>query len=63
MERPVDEVILYHGSYCEVGHLELKYCAKYKDFGQGFYLISSKKTGGEFHRDVCKESDAERNGA
>ena len=30
MERPVDEVVLYHGSSCEVRHLELKYCAKYK---------------------------------
>lgn len=56
MERPVDEVVLYHGSYCEVRHLELKYCAKYKDFGQGFYLISSKKQAENFIKTSVKKA-------
>lgn len=36
-------LVLYHGSYCEVARPELKKCAKQKDFGQGFYLTSSKE--------------------
>lgn len=35
-----DGVILYHGSYCAVRVPNLKKCAKYKDFGQGFYLTT-----------------------
>lgn len=34
---------LYHGSYCEVSDPDLSKCARYKDFGQGFYLMSSKE--------------------
>lgn len=35
-------LVLYHGSYCEVSEPDLKKCAKQKDFGQGFYLTTSK---------------------
>ena len=38
-----DGLILYHGSYCEVKEPDLKKCAKKKDFGQGFYLTTSKE--------------------
>lgn len=37
-----DGLILYHGSYCEVKEPDLNKCAKRKDFGQGFYLTTSK---------------------
>mgnify|MGYP002864817055 CR=1 FL=1 len=33
-------IILYHGSYCEVSHPDLSMCARYKDFGRGFYLTT-----------------------
>ncbi len=36
-------MLLYHGSYCIVGEPDLHKCAKYKDFGQGFYLTTSKE--------------------
>lgn len=35
-------LILYHGSYCAVEEPDLDKCAKFKDFGRGFYLTSSK---------------------
>ena len=35
-------LILYHGSYCAVEEPDLDRCAKFKDFGRGFYLTSSK---------------------
>lgn len=42
MQAIVDGLILYHGSYCEVDVPDLSKCAKQKDFGQGFYLTTSK---------------------
>ncbi|MBR2091608.1 MAG: DUF3990 domain-containing protein, partial [Fibrobacter sp.] len=36
----VDGTVLYHGSYCAVHEPDLAKCAKYKDFGQGFYLTT-----------------------
>nr|WP_242987755.1 DUF3990 domain-containing protein [Mediterraneibacter faecis] len=32
-----------YGSYCEVKEPDLAKCAKRKDFGQGFYLTTSKE--------------------
>lgn len=43
MLKLTNGMILYHGSYCEVSHPELQKCAKQKDFGQGFYLTSSRE--------------------
>lgn len=43
-----DDVILYHGSYCKVQLPDLRQCAKYKDFGQGFYLTTSKEQARNF---------------
>ena len=37
-----DSLVLYHGSYCAVENPDLAKCALYKDFGQGFYLTTSK---------------------
>ena len=38
-----DGFVLYHGSFCEVKEPDLAKCAKKKDFGQGFYLTTSKE--------------------
>ena len=45
-----DGFILYHGSYCEVKEPDLGKCAKRKDFGQGFYLTTSKDQAERFLR-------------
>lgn len=41
---------LYHGSYCVVESPDLDKCARFKDFGQGFYLTSSKGQALNFAR-------------
>lgn len=56
MQELVDGLMLYHGSYCEVRHPELKRCARYKDFGQGFYLTSSKEQAERFIRTSVKKA-------
>lgn len=48
MQRLIDDMVLYHGSYCEVQIPDLKQCAKHKDFGQGFYLTTSKEQAQNF---------------
>lgn len=40
IKRLTDDMVLYHGSYCEVTLPDLTQCAKHKDFGKGFYLTS-----------------------
>ena len=45
-----DGLILYHGSYCEVKEPDLGKCAKRKDFGQGFYVTTSKEQAESFLR-------------
>lgn len=45
-----DGCVLYHGSYCEVREPDLSKCAKRKDFGQGFYLTTSKEQAESFLR-------------
>ena len=41
-------IILYHGSWCEVSVPDLSKCARYKDFGRGFYLTTSKAQAESF---------------
>lgn len=48
MHNLLDGLLLYHGSYCEVKEPDLEKCAKRKDFGQGFYLTSSKEQAESF---------------
>lgn len=48
MNNLLDGLILYHGSYCEVKEPDLAKCAKRKDFGQGFYLTTSKEQAESF---------------
>ena len=45
-----DGFVLYHGGYCEVKGPDLAKCAKRKDFGQGFYLTTSKEQAESFLR-------------
>ena len=45
-----DGFVLYHGSYCEIKDPDLAKCAKRKDFGQGFYLTTSKEQAESFLR-------------
>lgn len=56
MEKLINGATLYHGSYCEVKEPNLKYCSKYKDFGQGFYLTSSKEQAENFIRISVKKA-------
>ena len=50
IQELTDDILLYHGSYCEVQIPELRKCAKYKDFGQGFYLTTSRDQAENFAR-------------
>ena len=43
-----DDITLYHGSWCEVTKPALSKCARYKDFGQGFYLTTSREQAERF---------------
>lgn len=40
LEPLKDGIVLYHGGYCEVASPDLQKCARFKDFGQGFYLTT-----------------------
>ena len=51
-----DGFVLYHGSYCEVKDPDLAKCAKRKDFGQGFYLTTSKEQ--EIRKQTISASDS-----
>ena len=48
MQKIADGLVLYHGSYCEVPAPDLGKCAKQKDFGQGFYLTTSREQAVKF---------------
>lgn len=48
MQQLVNNMLLYHGSYCVVKKPDLKQCAKYKDFGRGFYVTTSKSQAENF---------------
>lgn len=45
-----DGMVLYHGSYTQVPNPDLSKCARFKDFGQGFYLTTSLEQAGSFVR-------------
>lgn len=48
MNKLEEGIVLYHGSYCVVENPDLSKCAMYKDFGQGFYLTTSKEQAKSF---------------
>lgn len=56
MQELIEGLILYHGSYCEVRTPTLHYGARYKDFGQGFYLTSSRIQAEGFIRTSVKKA-------
>lgn len=58
IQNLTDNTILYHGSYCEVQTPDLKKCAKYKDFGQGFYLTTSKEQAQNFAKISSRKATA-----
>lgn len=41
MKQLKKDLLLYHGHFCIVDNPILERCAKFKDFGQGFYLTTS----------------------
>ena len=43
-----DGIVLYHGSYIEIDEIDLSLCDENKDFGQGFYLTTSKRQAVSF---------------
>ena len=45
-----DGMVLYHGSYTEVATPDLSKCARFKDFGRGFYLTTSLEQAKSFVR-------------
>lgn len=56
MQDMIDGLFLYHGSYCEITRPELQYGARYKDFGQGFYLTSSREQAERFVGTAVKKA-------
>lgn len=58
MQKLADGLILYHGSYCEVRQPQLEKCAKRKDFGQGFYLTTSKEQAISFLNTAIAKAEA-----
>ena len=56
MPELVDQMILYHGSYCEVQTPDLSKCSRYKDFGQGFYLTSSESQARSFAKTSTRKA-------
>ena len=49
-------MLLYHGSYCEVARPDLAKCAKFKDFGQGFYLTTEKRQATSFAKTSARKA-------
>lgn len=58
MKQLEEGMILYHGSYCIVENPDLQKCAKYKDFGQGFYLTTSKEQAKSFAKITATKAKA-----
>lgn len=56
MKKLEDGIVLYHGSYCIVENPDLSKCAMYKDFGQGFYLTTSKEQAKAFAKISAKKA-------
>lgn len=51
---------LYHGSYCAVQEPDLSKCARFKDFGQGFYLTTSKEQAENFAKISTRKAIAKK---
>lgn len=51
-----DNMIFYHGSYMIVEHPDLAKCRKGKDFGQGFYVTTSRAQAERFTKTSIKKA-------
>ena len=60
MKQLEKDILLYHGSFCIVENPILERCAKFKDFGQGFYLTTSIEQARSFSK--ISASKAKNNG-
>lgn len=58
MKQLEEGMILYHGSYCVVENPDLQKCAKFKDFGHGFYLTTSKEHAKSFAKITAAKAKA-----
>ena len=58
MQKLTNDILLYHGSYCEVQMPDLQQCSRYKDFGQGFYLTTSLSQAANFAKISVKKAKA-----
>lgn len=58
MQGIINGLLLYHGSYCEVPVPDLEKCAKQKDFGQGFYLTTSREQAVRFLNTAISKAKA-----
>lgn len=54
------KTILYHGSYCIVQTPDLSLCNMDKDFGQGFYLTTSRGQAAKFVSTSIKKAIARK---
>jgi len=52
-------MILFHGSNIEIPVIDLTMCAKYKDFGQGFYMTSIRQQSREWAVKVSRRYNSE----
>ena len=50
VDLPQPGTLLYHGSYTAVERPSLEKCARFKDFGRGFYLTTSVEQARSFAR-------------
>ena len=50
------DIILYHGSYCEVKQPDLKHTTRAMDFGRGFYLTSNLQQACSFSNKYGNEA-------
>lgn len=58
MQKLVDGLALYHGSFIEVSQPDLRRCARGKDFGRGFYLTTSRSQAQSFARLTLRKAHA-----
>lgn len=58
MQNLISGLVLYHGSYMTVEAPDIARCAKFKDFGQGFYLTSSLEQARNFARLTLRKAKA-----
>lgn len=58
MQNLSDGLLLYHGSYTPVEKPDIARCAKFKDFGQGFYLTTSYQQACDFARLTLRKAKA-----